>query len=323
MPMKRTLKKALKYTAVAVCAASAASVSAYLTTKSMVKMALDREPNMRRTNSKVSGAKVNTAFSRSRQEAAERLEASQNELVEIVSHDGVPLAGHWIPQEHPNRIIIAMHGWRSSWGHDFGQIRDFLEDSGCSVLYVDQRGQGESGGNYIGFGPIERYDCLDWINWVTGRCGSDVPIYLWGVSMGATTVLMASDLPLPENIHGIVADCGFTSPNAIWRHVANNNLHMGFSLRGRLANTMYRRRTQMDAANFSTTDALSKTTVPVLLIHGTDDRFVPVEMTYENYKVCQSPKKLLIVPGAGHCMSYFLEPEKYEKTVMEFWSEHD
>ena len=322
--MNRKLKKTLKYAAVAACAASAASISAYVTTKGLIKMALDRQqPNMGRTHSKLSGSKANIAFSQARQEAAERLEKAEHEVVKIISHDGVPLVGHWIPQEHPRRIIVAMHGWRSSWGHDFGLIRDFWERSGCSVLYVDQRGQGESGGDYIGFGPIERYDCLDWVNWVTGRCGSDLPVYLWGVSMGAATVLMASDLPLPENVHGIVGDCGFTSPHAIWKHVAANNLHMRFSLQGAIANTMYRRRTQLDAASFSTTDALTRTSIPVLLIHGTDDRFVPVEMTYENYKACQSPKKLLIVPGAGHCMSYFLEQQRYEAIVREFWSEND
>ncbi|MGN1015964.1 MAG: alpha/beta hydrolase [Faecousia sp.] len=322
--MNRKLKKALKYTAVAACAASAASLSAYVTTKGMVKMALDREkPNMGPKHAKVSGVKANSAFSRARQEAAEALEKAENEAVEIVSHDGVHLVGHWIPQENARRVIIAMHGWRSSWGHDFGLIRDFWENSGCSVLYADQRGQGESGGDYIGFGPIERYDCLDWVNWVTGRCGSEIPIYLWGVSMGASTVLMASDLPMPGNVRGIVGDCGFTSPHAIWKHVATNNLHMRFRLRGAMANTMYRRKTQMDAAAFSTTNALSQTNIPVLFIHGTDDRFVPVEMTFENYKACHSPKKLLIVPGAGHCMSYFLEPERYETIVKEFWSEND
>ena len=322
--MNRKLKKALKYSAVAACAASAASLSAYVTTKGMIKMALDREkPNMGPKHSKVSGAKANNAFTHARQEAAEALEKAENEVVEIVSHDGVSLVGHWIPQENARRVIIAMHGWRSSWGYDFGLIRSFWEQNGCSVLYADQRGQGESGGDYIGFGPVERYDCLDWVNWVTGRCGNEIPIYLWGVSMGASTVLMASDLPMPGNVRGIVGDCGFTSPHAIWKHVATNNLHMRSQLRGTMANTMYRRKTRMDAAAFSTTDALSKTTIPVLFIHGTDDRFVPVEMTFENYKACHSPKKLLVVPGAGHCMSHFLEPNRYEAIVKEFWSEND
>lgn len=323
--MNRLLKKTIKYGTIAVSTVALASTSAYLTTKSMVKLALDREkPKKGGASDKVGGSpKANNEYTQARQQAAQSLEESDNEVVEITSHDGVSLVGHWIPQAHPRRVIIAMHGWRSSWGQDFGLIRDFWERSGCSVLYADQRGQGQSGGDYIGFGPIERYDCLDWVNWVTGRCGSELPIYLWGASMGSSTVLMASDLPLPENVHGIVGDCGFTSPHDIWKHVATNNLHMSFRLRSPLAKTMYRRRTQLDAASFSTADALSRTRVPVLLIHGTDDRFVPVEMTFENYKACASPKKLLIVPGAGHCQSYYLERERYEQIVEEFWSEND
>lgn len=323
--MNRILKRTMKYGAIAVTTVAAASASAYLTTKSMVNLALDREkPKKGGASERVSGSsRVNNEFDRARQQAAEALEEAENEVVEITSHDGVSLVGHWIPQEHPRRVIIAMHGWRSSWASDFGLFRDFWERSGCSVLYADQRGQGRSGGDYIGFGPIERYDCLDWINWVTGRCGSEIPIYLWGVSMGAATVLMASDLALPENVRGIVGDCGFTSPHDIWKHVATNNLHIGFRLRGPLANTLYRRRTQLDAASFSTADALRRTRVPVLFIHGTDDKFVPVEMTYENYKACASPKKLLIVPGAEHCQSYYLERKRYEQFVREFWEEND
>lgn len=189
--------------------------------------------------------------------------------------------------------------------------------------YNEQRGQGGSGGDYIGFGPIERYDCLDWINWVIDRCGNEIPIYLGGVSMGATTVLMAAGLELPDNVHGIVGDCGFTSPHAIWKHVANKNLHIAFGLRGAVADTLYEKITQTDDADYSTVDALRNCSVPIMLIHGTDDHFVPVEMTYENYKACTSPKKLFIVPGADHGMSYYIDKEGYEAVIKDFWRRFD
>ena len=57
--------------------------------------------------------------------------------------------------------------------------------------------------------------------------------------------------------------------------------------------------------------------------HGAADKFVPVEMTYENYEACASPKKLFIVPGADHAMSYLKDREGYEKTVKDFWKEFD
>ena len=68
-------------------------------------------------------------------------------------------------------------------------------------------------------------------------------------------------------------------------------------------------------------EALENCKVPVLFIHGTDDHFVPVEMTYENYKACNAPKKLLVVPGAEHGMSYLVDKEAYEDAVKDFWKE--
>ena len=172
-------------------------------------------------------------------------------------------------------------------------------------------------------GSIERFDCLDWVSWVNRSVGADLPIYLVGVSMGAATVLMASDLCLPENVHGIIADCGYTSPHAIWKHVANNNLHIAYGVRGVIASEILRHKIQVGSNDFSTTEALKNTRIPVLLIHGTGDHFVPVEMTYENYLACGGPRRLLIVPGADHGMSYFTDPERYTAAVLAFWKDFD
>ena len=70
-------------------------------------------------------------------------------------------------------------------------------------------------------------------------------------------------------------------------------------------------------------EALKNTTIPVLFIHGSDDHFVPIEMTYENYKACASEKRLLVVPGAEHAMSYIVDKEKYEDAICRFWQEQD
>lgn len=323
--MNTTVKKILKASGITFAAAAAASVTAYITTHYLTRVALDREEpkSLKKAGNLISGSQSGNAFLEELQKSAERLAEKENETVEITGHDGISLIGHWIPCENAKRIMIAMHGWRSTWYKDFGMVADFWEKNGCSVLYAEQRGQGNSGGDYIGFGPIERYDCLDWINWVTNRCGSEIPIYLCGVSMGATTVLMAAGLALPSNVHGIIGDCGFTSPHAIWKHVAKNNLHISFGLRGIMADTLYEKKTQMDAADDSTIDALRNCSVPVMLVHGADDHFVPLEMTYENYNACASPKKLFIVPGADHGMSYFTDKEGYENAVTDFWQQYD
>lgn len=323
--MKNTSKKLIKVSSIAAATTAIASLSAYVTTKYLVRIALDREEPraMKKAEKLISGSQSDNDFIIKVNEAAERLAEKENEIVELISHDGAKLIGHWFPNKNAKRVIIAMHGWRSSWNKDFGMVADFWADNDCSVLYAEQRGQNGSDGDYMGFGLIERYDCLDWINWVIGRCGSDIPIYLGGVSMGATTVLMAAGLELPSNVHGVVADCGFTSPHAIWKHVANNNLHIAFGIRGAIADALCKKKIQMGTGDYSTIDALQICTVPVMLIHGTDDHFVPVEMTYENYKACVSPKRLFVVPGADHGMSYYLNKEGYESAIKNFWKEFD
>ena len=175
----------------------------------------------------------------------------------------------------------------------------------------------------MGFGQTECHDCLEWIQWASRQYDEELPVYLGGVSMGATTVLMAAGLDLPECVHGIVADCGFTTPYAIWKHVANKNLHLSFGLRGPVADRLYRSRLQIGSEDYSTVEALRRTKVPVLLVHGEDDHFVPVEMTYENYEACASPKRMLIIPGADHGMSYYLAKDAYEEAVRNFWRDFD
>jgi len=216
-----------------------------------------------------------------------------------------------------------MHGWRSSWSRDFGVIAPFWHDHGCSVLYAEQRGQGESEGEYMGFGMLERYDCLKWAQWANENNPDNLPIYLVGLSMGATTVLMTGDLELPENVRGIMADCGFTSAHDIWKHVAEENLHLHYGLYATAANDLCKKRISIGSRECSTVDVLKQCKVPVLFIHGADDNFVPVRMTYENYAACSSEKHLLIVPGADHAMSYCVEQDRYEKAAKDFWKTYD
>ena len=253
---------------------------------------------------------------------SERLEETAKETVTITAEDGISLVGHYFEAEKPKRVIIAMHGWRSAWSRDFGGIADFWHKNGSSVLYAEQRGQNASGGDYMGFGPIERFDCFAWVKHIHERTGGKLPIYLAGISMGASTVLMTADFPFPSTVKGIMADCGYTSPKAIWRHVAKDNLHMPYGFISARIDKAYRRITNAESC-YSCEDALREATVPVLFVHGTADKFVPVEMTYQNYMACASPKELLIVPGAEHGLSYWVEQDKYESTVKAFWKKYD
>lgn len=325
--MKKSVKKVLIGSGVAVGTLAVAGAWSYAITKKLVEIALDRKEDeiVRESKRHIAENPETSAFIKVRENAAEKLENSSHDIVEITARDGIKLTGHWQFCKNPKRIIIAMHGWRSSWSRDFGLVADFFHNSDCHVLYVEQRGQNNSGGDYMGFGLTERYDCLAWVNWIgTQEEYGELPIYLCGVSMGASTVLMAAGFELPKNLRGIIADCGYTSPHAIWKHVVENNLRLYYDdMMSSIADEMCRAKIQIGSKDYSCPDALAECKVPVLFIHGTDDDFVPVEMTYENYKACTSQKRLLIVPGAGHGMSYVIDRKAYEQSIKQFWADFD
>ena len=326
--MKKTIKSLLVTTGILSATLAAATFAYHETSKKLMKLALHRETpreNMMTNKGReiLTGSKELSNILNSLMESSEKLEKSETELVEITSHDGIRLVGHLRPAKEPKRMIIAVHGWRSKWSTDFGAISDFYYNNGCTVLYVEQRAQGESGGDYMGFGLLERFDVYEWIKWADENNPNRLPIYLAGISMGASAVLMASSFDLPESICGIMADCGFTSPYAIWKHVAENNLHLPYSIYSNAINDYCKKNLQLAPDSYSCPEALKQCRVPVIFVHGTDDKFVPIEMTYENYKACASPKRLFIVPGAEHGTSYLVDREGYEETILEFWKDND
>ena len=197
--MKKSTKNIIVGASIAAASAAVVGVIYHAVAKSLMNIALDRKmpkavtKNMDRGRDIIMGSGELSAVLKEIMDKSAYLEDLPHEDIEIESYDGVRLVGHWYPHENAKRIVIAMHGWRSSWAQDFGIIASSWFEAGCSVLFCEQRGQGESGGDYMGFGLLERYDCLEWIKWVCEKTAEEnIPIYLGGVSMGGATVLMTA-----------------------------------------------------------------------------------------------------------------------------------
>lgn len=321
--MKKSTRNMLIAGGVAFIGFSALAAIHNYSSRYLMKFALDREgpKKTEKEKEKIMSLSDFSEILENAMNAASELESTQSEEIEIEAFDGITLVGHWYCPENPKRVIVAMHGWRSSWSQDFGLIAPFMFENDCAVLFAEQRAQGKSGGEYMGFGLLERYDCLSWINWVNERTEMRLPMYLCGISMGGTTVLMASGFELPENVKGIISDCAFTSPHAIWKHVVENNFHLPYGIYNAAARDLCKKKILFGSDSYSTLEAVKNSEKPILFIHGTDDHFVPIEMTYENYKACTSEKRLFVVPGADHAISYVIDKEGYEQTVKSFWQD--
>lgn len=294
-------------------------------TSYMVRLALDREAprTVQRVSAQLERNARKVPLLRRALEDGLALESQPHQTVKLCAQDGEVLAGHWFPAAQPRRIILAMHGWRSAWYRDFGGIAPFLQEQHCSVLYAEQRGQNASGGDYMGFGMLERFDCLDWLRWLEETQGTSLPVYLAGISMGASTVLMATGFDLPVQVRGVIADCGFTSVHAIWDHVCRDGFHLSYRLHRGGAERLCRKKIHVGTRDYSTLEALKTCSVPVLFVHGLDDDFVPPRMTYENFEACAAPKRLFTVPGAGHGMSWYVDGDGYRRELLAFWREGD
>lgn len=240
------------------------------------------------------------------------------ELVTITSRDGLRLVGHWYPQPDARRTVVLCHGWRSGWDVDFSAIALWLRGEGCNVLCTEQRAQGASEGRYMGFGVPESRDCCDWARWCAERVPG-LPVYLYGMSMGGAAVLMAADRPLPGEVRGIIADSAFTAPLAIMNDVGRRAFHLPPRLLMGGLDRLSRALAGVNLKETSAPEALRHSQLPVLLIHGTGDSFVPYRMAEENFAACAGEKQLLTCPGAGHCAGFALNRKAYKTAVRELF----
>ena len=238
-----------------------------------------------------------------------------------IQNDGLVLYADRFTQQNPRGRILLFHGYRSMAETDFACVMESYYSAGFELILIDQRAHGKSAGNWIGFGVTERKDCLAWIKYLNQQFGP-IPSYLCGISMGASTVLMATGQPLPSNIRGVVADCGFTSPKEIISYIIKKKLHLPSRLLLPVLSCFSRLFAGYYFGEYSVAEAMKSNTLPILFIHGKADRFVPTEMTIKNYRACQTEKRLILVEGAGHGTSFLQDRENVEKEILDFLESH-
>lgn len=238
----------------------------------------------------------------------------------ITSRDGLRLHGLWIPAENAKGTMLLVHGYRSTKLVDFGVAFAYYHERGYNVLVPDHRCHGKSEGCYITFGVKESRDMEEWIAY-HNRCFGPFPLVLSGLSMGASTVLYMADQALADNVKGIIADCGFTSPADIISKVFKDVVHFSPGPFLRVADLFARLFAGFSLYEKSTVRCLANSVRPVLLIHGLMDDYVPCEMTRVAYDSCTGKKTLLLVEGAGHGVSFLVDHERYSETVEAFLEE--
>lgn len=306
---------------VLIVAAAAAAVAALVLIAAYIcyRMAFyspKRKPNPDGGINLPQGAQYRPYWEKMRRWAEETRALPQREL-SVRSFDGLTLRGTYYEYAPNAPIELMFHGYRGNAERDLsgGVQRCFKLKR--SAFIVDQRCSGGSEGNVITFGINEHRDCLSWLELMQKRFPEN-KVILTGISMGASTVLLAGGCKLPENVIGILADCGFHSAKAIIKKVCRQIglpaeicypfIKLGAKLYG-----------HFDLEETTPEEAMRHCTVPVIFFHGETDDYVPYEMSRISYEACVSRKKLVLVPGAGHGLSYPIDPERYLRELQEFF----
>lgn len=249
-----------------------------------------------------------------------QIRSMPHEKVEIKSYDGLTLRGSYYEYAPDATVELLFHGYRGSAERDLcgGIERCFA--LGRSVIIIDQRGGGKSDGHVITFGIREHRDCLAWIDYATKRFGKDRKLVIGGVSMGAATVMMAAGTNLPDNVVCVMADCGYSSAKEIIIKVIKQIKLPVFPFYPliRLGGMLWG---GFDIEKDSPMEAVKRTRVPVVFIHGDTDNFVPYDMSVRLHEACVSKKKMVTIGGAGHGLAFPVDRQGYVEALREFEQE--
>lgn len=225
----------------------------------------------------------------------------------------------WIPSEYPSKYsVVIAHGYKGN-GMTMANLAQMFHYMGFNVLLPDNRGHGDTSDKYISFGWLDHYDYLIWINRVIKRIGPKSKVYMMGVSMGGATALMMAGEKLPPEVKGIIADCGYSSLNEQLSYLAQKHLKK-FTTKPFLKSMSFINKIK-NGFSFDEVDSikqLKKAKVPIFIIHGADDDFVPTYMAYKNYNAIPGKKQIWIVPNANHAVSFWVDPREYHKQVASF-----
>lgn len=240
------------------------------------------------------------------------------ELPTIESSDGYKFVGTiFLQGEESSKWALLLHGY-TGWKEEMYQYAYWYYQNGYNILVPDLRCSGSSEGDFIGMGWTDHFDCMEWLKLIIER-DSDAQIVLHGQSMGAATALiMTGDEQLPDNVVACVSDCAYTTAYEMFGQKCREWFHLPAFPFVDSAVLMLRMRGGYNLRDASAIDAVKKSSIPTLFIHGIDDAFIDVSMTQELYEAEAADKDILLVDGAGHAQSADKDPDGYYSAIDSF-----
>lgn len=254
---------------------------------------------------------------KSKKEVNKWLKTVKTDEATVKSDDGLKLWGKiYLQDNKSDKWAIIAHGYTSSH-EDMQPIALNFYNQGYNVLTPDMRAHGNSEGQYIGMGWLDRKDMLKWIDYVISL-DKNAQIALYGESMGGATVMMTSGEDLPSNVKAIVEDCGYTSVLEMFKKELNERFGLKPFPILNAAEMVTQLRAKYNFTEASALEQVKKSKTPMLFTHGGNDTYVPTKMVYELYEAANVEKDMLIIDGAAHGAAPDVDPKTYYEKVFSF-----
>lgn len=239
-----------------------------------------------------------------------------HEDVFVESFDNLKLFGKLYVLDEKKPIVISFHGYRGNYKDNNLGIKKFVFDNNYNLLLVCQRSHYESEGKTITFGIKERRDVAVWVKYISERFPNN-KIILAGTSMGASTVLMASDLVMSKNVCGIIADAPFDSPlEVMYETIRRKKLPVKLvSILACNSGVLFG---DFNIKYHTSLKSVKKTKLPILIIHGKNDNTISYKLSEELYKSDKKKVEYHLIDNADHCASYFENPKLYLDIISKF-----
>ncbi len=235
--------------------------------------------------------------------------------VTIESFDGLKLAGFYFDNKS-DKTAVVVHGFGQSHKEMQPYCKMFCERN-FNVLAIDNRTHGESEGNVITYGWLERLDLVSWCAHLAEE-NPNVKIVLFGLSMGGSAVCLASAEKTLKNVVGIVSDCAFDNASREFDHIMKLK-HIKSKILKKILISYTKRLYNFDLEQVDVVSQVKNTRLPILFIHGSQDDFVPTENVNNLFNSApQGLREKYVVDGAAHAMSYATDGVIYEKKVFDF-----
>jgi pimeloyl-ACP methyl ester carboxylesterase len=225
--------------------------------------------------------------------------------------------------EPPRGCVVLLHGIGDSRSGAVGFAPMFLH-AGYSVLVPDGRGHGRSGGDVVTYGLLEKYDILAWAGWLREQgCRN---LYGLGESLGGAALIEAS--ALRPQFRAIAAECSYADLRSVAEYRVQHLSGLPAPLVAPFAkllvagSMLYARLIYgLDFRGASPLAAVSRTSTPVLLIHGVLDTETPC--WHSQMLARANPKTVLwLVPNAGHTAAYSANPAEFQRQVLGWFARH-